>query len=448
MWNGGELAGLFDGARAHRAIYTDPALFELELERIFGRAWLFVGLESQVPRAGDFFTARHGRDRIIVARHGDGILYAFHNRCTHRGAEVCSQASGNTRTFTCPYHAWSFRTDGSLDAIPHAAPGYGERLPGKLRDLGLLRLPRVASYRGFIFASKAADGVGLEEFLGPDVCAVFDNFVDRAPAGELDFMGGKIVQAFHANWKMQIENSIDLLHPSILHRNAIDAANAHQIEGDIDPGARIAIELNSQNWHPFRAWDDMGVYALPRGHCFMGTFFKKAEAAPLDEAERFGSDDAFRYRNQAEYKAALVARHGRAKAEDVLGFSRHNTVVYPNLFVNPRIQQIRILHPTAVDRTEQHCWAVRLKGAPDETNRVAVRILTASNSPAALATADDHEVFEQMQQSLGRGDSPWLDLSRNIEIDGATGTKAPGTSEAPMRNQHAAWLGYMTGALQ
>lgn len=446
MWSDSELADLIGPGRVHRAVYTDPTLFELELRRIFGRAWLYVGHESQVRAPGDFIVTRHGSDRIILVRHTDGALHALYNRCTHRGAEVCSQASGQTRSFTCPYHAWSFGTDGRLEAIPHGAPGYGERLPGMMRDLGLLRVPRVAAYQGFIFASGADDGIGLEEFLGPEVCAVFDNFVDRAPDGELELMGGKIVQVFAANWKMQIENSIDLLHPSILHRNAIDAANAHVMEDGIDVGARIAIELNGQNWHPFRAWDEMGVYPLARGHCFMGTFFKKADKA-ASQAGRFGSDDAFRYEAQARYKAALVARRGPEKAEAILGFSRHNTVVYPNLFVNPRIQQIRILHPTAVDRTEQHCWAVRLKGAPDETNRIAVRILTASNSPAALATADDHEVFEQMQTSLGRGSSPWLDLGRNID-GGGIGDKAPGTSEAPMRNQHAAWLGYMTGALQ
>jgi phenylpropionate dioxygenase-like ring-hydroxylating dioxygenase large terminal subunit len=437
------LAALMEPARVDRAAYVDPAVFELELERIFGRAWLYVAHASQLRRPGDFVGARLGRDKIIAVRQDDGSLRAFFNRCPHRGADVCSAAAGNTRTFLCPYHAWSFRTDGTLDAIPHGPAGYGAALPAKLAALGLERVARVDDYRGFVFACRAADGPGLAEFLGPDVRAVFDNFVDRAPAGALEVAGGRLVQRFRANWKLQIENSIDLLHPSILHRNAIDAAAAHVPSDDIDPGARIAIELNGQNLHSFRGWDEIPVHALENGHCYMGTFFKKTDR-PAEAGARFGSDDAFRFATQADYKARLVARHGAEAAEGILSFSRHNTIVYPNLFVNPRLQQIRVLNPVAVDCTEQHSQVLRLVGAPDEVFQVAVRILTAANSPASLATSDDHEVFEQIQAGLRGGDRPHLDFSRNFDPAGEP-ARAPGTSELPMRNQHRAWLRYMTG---
>ena len=443
-----DLAQMIQPGRVHRGIYTDPQIFELELERIFGRAWIYVAHESQVRRPGDYITTRHGRDRIIVTRHTDGALHAMYNRCTHRGAAVCATRSGNTKTFVCPYHAWSFRTDGALDGIPHGAAGYGAGLQGKMDELGLERLPRVASYRGFVFASKAAEGVGLPEFLGPAIRDVFDNFIDRSPSGELEVAGGKMVQVYRGNWKFQIENSIDLLHPSILHKNAVDAAAPVERAEDMDYGVRTAVELNGQNWHTFREWDQMGVHSLPRGHCYMGSFFKKSDK-PIDEEARFGSDDAFRFDSQAAYKAALVARHGREKTEEILTFSRHNTIVYPNLFVNPRMQQVRILHPTAHDRTEQHSEVLRFVGAPEEGFQIAVRLLSANNSPSSMATADDHEVFEQMQRSLGRGSNPWLDMSRALGQDVADGVdrRAPGTSESPMRNQHRAWADYMTGAL-
>src|SRR5262245_35405806 len=137
MWSNDALARLVEDRLVHRATYIDPAIFALELERIFGRAWLYVAHESQLRNVGDFVTTRIGRERVIVARHDDGRIHAFFNRCTHRGAQVCSAASGNTRSFVCPYHAWSFRTDGSLDGIPHAAAGYGGGVARMHATLGL-----------------------------------------------------------------------------------------------------------------------------------------------------------------------------------------------------------------------------------------------------------------------------------------------------------------------
>ena len=76
--------------RVHRAVYTDPALFTLEMDRIFGRAWLVIGHESQVRETGDYFTTRMGREPVIVARHEDGSVRVLINRCAHRGAMVCA----------------------------------------------------------------------------------------------------------------------------------------------------------------------------------------------------------------------------------------------------------------------------------------------------------------------------------------------------------------------
>ena len=118
------LNGAFDPAelvregQVHRRIYTDPAVFELEMDRLFGRAWLYLAHESQVAETGDFVTAYIGNRPVIVSRHSDGEIYAFANRCTHRGMKVCRYDQGNTRVFTCPYHAWSFALDGSLQGVP------------------------------------------------------------------------------------------------------------------------------------------------------------------------------------------------------------------------------------------------------------------------------------------------------------------------------------------
>jgi len=407
----------------HRRVYTDPAVFEQEMARIFRRAWLWLGHESRVKAPGDFFTARMARERIIVARHGDGRLHAFHNRCSHRGAEVCAAAQGSAKSFVCPYHAWTYRTDGSLASVP-LAEAYGADFKARAAGLGLEPVARLASYRGFIFGSLSPEGEDLDSFLGAEVRAAFDNLVERAPDGEVEMAGGRTVQRYRGNWKLQMENSIDLLHPRILHRSAIDAADR------VDHGGRapsIEWDIVKSNGLTLREWDGLRIAALPRGHCWMGGFLTKA----IDEERESPV--------QKRYREIMEGRHGAERARQILAFDRHNTIVYPGLFVNSRLAQIRQLQPVSVDCTEQHGYIFRLKGAPAEMFEASVRMVNTNNSPSSIVTSDDHEIFERIQQSLATGAFEWVDLSRGLERE----ADAEGTNELPMRNQHRAWARYM-----
>jgi len=435
------LSDLVERGRVNRRFYTDPAIFNAEMNRIYGRVWLWLGHESQLRNRGDFFTTRMGRDRIIVSRHDDGEIYAFHNRCTHRGAEVCPKRSGNAEHFECPYHAWTFRNDGSLKSVP-LRKGYSDDFDDRAKALALEPIGRISSYQGFVFGSHATDGDGLETYLGPDVCAAFDNFVDRSPDGTVEMAGGTTVQRYHGNWKLQIENSIDLLHPLILHHSAVDAADRVD-HGGGEPS--IEWDTVKANGLSFAEWDELRVAALPRGHCWMGGFLTKA----IDEdAENAAMDESGWRALQLEYTGIMIDRLGKERAEKILAFNRHNTIVYPNLFVNSRLAQIRILHPTAVNSTEQHGYIFRRGGAPDRMFEASVRMVNANNSPSSIVTSDDHEVFERIQESLENGNMEWLDWSRGldaeIELDGARG--GVGTNEVAMRNQHNAWAGYMADA--
>jgi len=408
------LSNLVGRGRVHRRFYTDPAVFEEERRRIFRRVWLWLGHDSQLKRPGDFFTTRMAGERIIVARHSDGTLRAFHNRCAHRGAEVCAATAGNTRNFVCPYHAWTYRTDGSLASVP-LDQGYEPEFQQRAATLALEPVARLASYRGFIFGSHSAAGKDLETFLGPQVRAAFDNFVERAPDGTVEMAGGKTIQRYRGNWKLQVENSIDLLHPRILHRSAVDAADRVD-HGGGEPS--IEWDIVKANGLTLREWDRLQIAALPGGHCWMGGFLTKS----IDENAL-----------QARYRRILVERHGEQRAGEILAFNRHNTIVYPTLLVNSRLAQIRVLQPVSVDCTEQHGYIFRLNGAPQEMFEAAVRMVNTNNSPSSIVTSDDHEIFERIQQSIANGRQEWADWSRGGE----------GTSEAPMRNQHAAWAEYM-----
>src|SRR4029079_5541355 len=96
-----DFARFFKPGRVHRQIYTDPAIFDLEMERIFGTAWIYVGHESQVKNPGDYFATRIGRRLVVMVRDEQGRVRVIHNQCAHRGAMVVATEAGNAAEFTC-----------------------------------------------------------------------------------------------------------------------------------------------------------------------------------------------------------------------------------------------------------------------------------------------------------------------------------------------------------
>ncbi|HEY7775282.1 MAG TPA: Rieske 2Fe-2S domain-containing protein, partial [Kineobactrum sp.] len=116
-----ELAGLVEPARLHKRLYLDPDIFELEMERIWGQAWIFIGHESQVPHTGDYFSTNiTHKIPVVMVRDKDGKVHVLHNRCGHKGAKLVESREGNVRgAFRCPYHGWTFRHDGTLLKIPN-----------------------------------------------------------------------------------------------------------------------------------------------------------------------------------------------------------------------------------------------------------------------------------------------------------------------------------------
>src|SRR5262249_23487226 len=143
-----EIEGLvsLEQGEVDRRIYTDPAIFELEMERVFARAWLFLCHESQIPEPGDFFQSVMGRDNVLVVRQKSGSIKAMLNTCAHRGNAVCRAEEGNARSFLCTYHGWSYGIDGRLNGVPGLNTFYSGQLD-KSRH-GLAQVAQVANYKG------------------------------------------------------------------------------------------------------------------------------------------------------------------------------------------------------------------------------------------------------------------------------------------------------------
>jgi phenylpropionate dioxygenase-like ring-hydroxylating dioxygenase large terminal subunit len=410
---------LRDGA-VHRAAYIDPQVFALEQERIFRRTWLYVAHESEVPNPGDYVLARLGPDEVILVRKDDGALAMVHNRCAHRGARIVVEPAGSLRQLRCPYHAWTYRLDGSLLGLP-LAEGYPAGFDKQ--RMGLAAVPRVESYRGFVFASHSPAGPGLVEFLG-ELASALDNMVDRAPAGTVSRFGGSLKLEYRGNWKMFMENATDLVHPGYVHRSSVEAARAHQEALHADPVAEQGAQMFLANGLRGPDWDKVPLHAFPNGHVYMGGFYRQGVIAP----ER--RDPVFE-----RYRQSLVERHGEEKAAAILAVDRFNNLIWPNVSVNARFAAMRVVRPLAADRTVVEVLCFRLDGAPREMHELTLQFVNLAASPGSMVASDDLEIFERCQRGLQAQAQDWIDMRR----------EGGGTSELAIRNQFKAWLQHVAG---
>lgn len=207
-------------SRIPYGVYSDAALYQRELERLFYRGhWCYVGLEAEIPQPGDFKRSTVGERAVVVVRDLAGTVRVIENRCAHRGVRFCQESFGNARDFTCPYHQWNYDLAGDLIGLPfrRGVKRDGRVLGGMPRDFtnedhGLIKL-KVATRGGVIFASFDPDVVPLEEFLGPEVLGYFDRVFS---ADQLTVLG-YARQRIPGNWKLMQENIKDPYHPGLLH---------------------------------------------------------------------------------------------------------------------------------------------------------------------------------------------------------------------------------------
>ncbi len=400
---------LIEPTRVHGSLYTDPAIFAEELARIWYGGWVFVGHESEIAQPNDYVRKQIGPQDIIMTRSRDGDVHLLVNRCAHRGNLVCDDASGNSGSFRCPYHGWTYRNDGELVGYPFKK-GYGD---AKL-ELNLGRLPKVDSYHGFVFGSFNPDVPPLLEHLGA-AAGEMDRLARLSPEGKVRLDAGWLKHKTRANWKLLAENETDGYHPQFVHGSIFSVT-----------GSTIGPLYSDKSTAVTRA--------LGNGHSENDL---RPEFRKFAEPMRWFGTSADRV---PDYVARMRALHGEA-AEQILIEGGPHVMVFPNLFI-AEIQVFNI-QPLSAGECIQYSTAVQLEGAPELNKRMLSQSI-GSVGPAGMLLADDTEMYERNQAGVAQLLPEWLDIRRGTarECQDENGFRIGGaTDETAMR---AFWAHYKT----
>jgi benzoate/toluate 1,2-dioxygenase alpha subunit len=304
-------------------------------------------------------------------RNQAGEIGGFINACAHRGAAVCQTKRGNQKILTCPYHGWSYNTNGALVSVKgHATGAYPEAF--ERLDHGLPRVPRLANYRGFLFGSLNPTVDPIETHLG-EARLFIDMIVDQASQG-WEVVKGSGEYNYGGNWKLQVENGVDGYHFDIVHRTFVGVLQRRQAATTDAIRAFDAARLEKPGLAT-------GGYDLGNGHTLLWTDYPNAQDRPL-------------YDRRAE----IATRHGETRAHWMMDRLR-NLLIYPNVFfMDQTSTQIRVVQPLAVDKTRvsTYCIAPLGESAASRTHRL--RQYEDFFNASGVGTPDDLAAFEACQK--------------------------------------------------
>lgn len=344
-------------------VMTDPDIYKLEINNVFSRTWHFLGHESELKEPGDYVTRWIVHDPVLMVRATDGKIKAFLNSCTHRGVRLCTADCGNKKTFTCPYHGWTFNLDGELIGVTLGNKVYGEKM--KKEEWGLKPIPRLETYRGLIFANLDPEAMPLKEYLA-EMTWYLDILLGRTDQG-MEVVGEPQRWVAPGNWKNTYENFAgDPYHVMTTHRSTIEVGITP--DHSQEP-VRIAYQIVMSHGHGI----NIGIYQERPSRPYQRT---PQELWPLFQ------------RNLTPEQNDLLA-----KAFVFTGG------VFPTFsFVSPmhgiegelyNYLNLRVWRPLAPDKVEIWSWFLMDKEAPEEHKWNAYRGYIASFGPAGTLEQDD-----------------------------------------------------------
>jgi len=416
--------------RVHRTVYTDPQIFDEEMVKVFGQhTWVYLAHESELPEVNDYKTGYLGKRPIIIQRDQQGKIRAIFNRCTHRGATLCRMESGKAKQFTCPYHSWNFKNDGSFVGAPWPK-AYGDQLKSPEFNL---KQARVETYKGFIFGTLNEAGPSLEEYLG-NAKVLLDQWLEHNGGAEnIRITSNAHRKLMKCNWKFVYDNAADGYHVTFSHRSLLGINERYLKAG----------EKESDMVYFTQKPDDGPMYVqyLGNGHIFLdqrpsyqggdGKFWSQQRPQPGREAleeqmvQKYG-EKAYRYLDQA------------------VG-SQMNLTIFPNLLLVGN--QIQVVEPIAADQTQIVWYATTINGYPEEINTLRMR--TQEDFPA-FGEPDDVTNWAECQRGLSIPEVEWVFLNRGLtmteahHVDENGVITAPVTDELPIRGYFSEWKRIMS----
>jgi phenylpropionate dioxygenase-like ring-hydroxylating dioxygenase large terminal subunit len=357
-------------------LFNDPEIYQLELQRIFGRCWVFLGHESEIPSPGDYVVRYIGQDHWILVRDEEGQIRCLFDSCRHRGTQICRADKGNASHFRCPYHAWTYKNTGELVGIPNKAQAF------KLLDeqeWGLYQVPHLGTHRGLMFASLDPDAVSLDEYLG-DFRWYLDMQLALCPDG-MEVVGDPHRWRFDGDWKSAAENFAgDSYYTQSLHRSILEVG---LIPGDTLRSGRA---------------DDVHVDCS--GH--QSSIRRTGSTEPL----------FFGYPSEvsAAFKPGILSEE---QFEVARGSVVHVGNVFPNLsYIHmPGMDDpakppagylsFRQWQPRGPGKVEAWSWVLVPRSAPEEYKRRAQKVAVATFSPSGNFEQDDTTVWPSIARAAG-----------------------------------------------
>ncbi len=356
-----------DPSRIPYWVYSDPSVYQMELEKIFyGPHWCYVGLEAEIPEVGDYRTTWIGEKPLILIRSEVDEISVVENRCAHRGVRFCRQKGGNTREFVCPYHQWMYDLKGNLVGVPFRR---GVRKQGGMpkdfdtKNHGLNRL-RVEAVNGAIWATFSEETPAFRDYLGPRMFAHYERVYSGRPLKVLGYNRQRIP----ANWKLMMENIKDPYHAGLLHVFFVTF-------GLFRADQKSAVEM-----------DDTGKHGI--------LISRKGEQSKNDvtsSMRNFDSDLSLQDPSILDYQHEWPG-------EDTVGM----ITVFPSVILQQQVNSLSTRQIVPKGTGEMDFIWTHFGYADDDEEMLDRRLRQANMfGPAGLVSADDGEVVEFSQDGLG-----------------------------------------------
>jgi len=423
-----------------RELYVNDDIFQQEMEQIYGRCWLFLGHESQVPNPGDFFVSRMGTEEVLVVRdRKDKQIRAFLNSCAHRGMKVCRYDQGSALVFTCPFHAWTYDTAGRLvgAAYQYNEQAYAGAINKEL--WGLTEVGQFKNYYGMLWATWDRNAPSFEDYVGPFAEGIrYNNTSSDGEDNGIEVFTPPQKWRLPSNWKVPaFSSSTDLTHAAMTHRS-VNAANIGPDRGKFsggDRGIRRGTRIPSDRYavgdHNLGHGGNWAVYKEPGIPGYVDAWFEP------------GVDEYFRETNakKAEmFKDRKMPPHGHEGGG--------HFCVFPNFIMDS--WRWRYWHPHSVGVVERWSLFGVDKNAPKHVKDATRHYVMRYNGPTGATESDDMEnwnyVYAASQGSMAKKRDYYFasGLGRGVESGEHPGLVFNGThTEEAHRARFSRWLAFM-----